>query len=90
MKAIRLTVPRQKYTLPRKDFHAFERRLHDVCIRPCEDGPFVEISREISQPVAIKEPRDYHLRANFLAEDMGLPSMFVPGTSKQINMGLSH
>ena len=54
-----------------------------------------EISREISQPVAIKEPRDYHLRANFLAEDMGLeevrivqtlkiqggkaPSTFVPG-----------
>ena len=27
-----------------------------------------------------------HLRTILLAEDMGLPSMFVPGTSKQINI----
>ena len=31
-----------------------------------------EISREISQPVAIKEPRDFRLEAKILAEDMGL------------------
>jgi hypothetical protein len=60
----------------------------------------------ISQPVAIKEPRDYHLRANFLAEDMGLeevrsvqtlkfqggkaPSTFVPSTVPKLMPEISH
>ena len=32
----------------------------------------IEISMTNSEPVAIKEPWDVHLRAKILAEDMGL------------------
>ena len=70
------------YPQNRTHFHAFQRRQYDVCVRPRKSTLIVGITRLMAQLVAIKEPRDFRLRAKILAEDMGLELVCMVQTLK--------